>query len=368
MNRIFRNYPHAEPSSGKTLIVKGAKENNLKNLDAEFKLGCINVVCGVSGAGKSTLTEQVTARFLRNKLHKSKDIPGRFRSIEGWKNLDKVIDIDQSPIGKTPRSNPAIYTKVFDHIRAVFASQSLAIERGYKKTRFSFNVKGGRCEECEGAGIKEIGMHFSGNVTYTCPKCNGRRFNKETLDVYVSNKNIFDVLEMTINQAVYFFKDNKKISHILNTLQNVGLGYLTLGQPSTTLSGGEAQRVKLASELCKPDTGSTIYILDEPTTGLHTHDVKVLLKALHKLADKGNTFVIIEHNPYVVYSADHIIELAPEVDRQVGMSYLEVHHRIYLIVLPQYIILLQIVNAVRLIFQVKNYLMRLSSKVFQQTI
>ena len=304
--------------NGKSLIIRGAAENNLKNIDAEFKLGCINVVCGVSGAGKSTLTEMITARFLRNKLHKSKDIPGKFASIEGWDNLDKVIDIDQSPIGKTPRSNPATYTKLFDHIRAVYASQPLAAERGYKKNRFSFNVKGGRCEACEGAGIQEIGMHFSGNVSYTCPVCNGKRFNSDTLDVTYKGKSIFDVLEMTIDEAALFLSDNKKITHILGTLQSTGLGYLTLGQPSTTLSGGEAQRVKLSSELCKPDTGSTIYILDEPTTGLHTYDVKVLLNAIHKLADKGNTVIIIEHNPYIVFSADHVIELGPGSGPQGG--------------------------------------------------
>ena len=297
--------------NGKNLSIINAEANNLKNVNANFKLGCLNVVCGVSGAGKSSLVEQTFARAIRQKLNRTKEIPGKCESIEGFEFINKIIDIDQSPIGRTPRSNPATYTKLFDHIRTLFAEQPLAKKRGWKKNRFSFNVKGGRCEHCQGAGVQEIGMHFLNNISVPCPHCNGKRFNDKTLEVNYNGKNIFDVLELSIKEALDFFSEEKKIIRILTALLDLGLGYVKLGQPSTTLSGGEAQRVKLAGELAKPDTGFTLYILDEPTTGLHLYDISQLLKALHKLVDNGNTVIIIEHHPQIIFSADHILELGP---------------------------------------------------------
>jgi excinuclease ABC subunit A len=307
----YKSLSLSRSGSGKVLQIKGAVINNLQNVDASFKLGCLNVVCGVSGAGKSSLIEQTLVRALRQKLYRAKEISGKHDSIEGIEDINKIIDINQSPIGRTPRSNPATYTKLFDHIRGLFAEQPMSKENGWKKNRFSFNVKGGRCEHCQGAGIQEIGMHFLNNISVPCQHCNGKRFNAETLEAKYKGKSIFDVLKLSIQEAAEFFEENKKISKFLSALLDLGLGYIKLGQPSTTLSGGEAQRVKLASELAKPDTGSTLYILDEPTTGLHLYDIIHLLKALHKLVDSGNTVIIIEHHPQIIFSADHILELGP---------------------------------------------------------
>jgi excinuclease ABC subunit A len=307
----FKSLSMHRSGSGKVLQIKGATVNNLQNVNASFKLSCLNVVCGVSGAGKSSLVEQTLVRSLRQKLYRAKEIPGKYDSIEGIENINKIIDINQSPIGRTPRSNPATYTKLFDHIRALFAEQLLSKERNWKKNRFSFNVKDGRCEHCQGASVQEIGMHFLNNISVPCQHCNGKRFNAETLEVKFKDKSIYDILELSIQEAAEFFAEFKKISRILKALLDLGLGYVKLGQPSTTLSGGEAQRVKLASELAKPDTGSTLYILDEPTTGLHLYDIIHLLKALHKLVDSGNTVIIIEHHPQIIFAADHILELGP---------------------------------------------------------
>lgn len=298
--------------NGKKLIVYGANENNLKNIDIEIPLGKFVAITGVSGSGKSSLVNEIIYKHLCNVLNHAKKHTGKFSSFKGIDALDKVIDIDQSPIGRTPRSNPATYTGVFNDIRELFASTNDAKAKGYGANRFSFNVKGGRCEACQGDGIVKIEMHFLADVYVPCEVCSGHRYNRETLDVKFKGKNIYDVLEMTVDEAIQFFETHTKIARKLQTLSDVGLGYVKLGQPATTLSGGEAQRVKLATELAKRSTGKTIYILDEPTTGLHTADVSKLLVVLNKLVDSGNTVLVIEHNLDVIKSADHIIDLGPE--------------------------------------------------------
>jgi excinuclease ABC subunit A len=305
--------------NGKKLVLRGAKGNNLKNIDVEFPLGKFICVTGVSGSGKSTLINETLYPVLSRHFYRSLKEPLEYASIEGLDFVDKVIEIDQTPIGRTPRSNPATYTKVFDEIRKLFGQLPEAKIRGYKPGRFSFNVKGGRCETCKGAGVQVIEMNFLPDVYVVCEDCQGKRYNRETLEVRYKGKSINDVLDMTINQAVEFFENIPTIIHKLKTLQDVGLGYLTLGQSSTTISGGEAQRVKLAAELSKKDTGKTFYILDEPTTGLHFEDVNVLLGVLNKLVDKGNTVLVIEHNMEVIKMADHIIDLGPEGGRKGGM-------------------------------------------------
>ena len=292
--------------------VRGAAENNLKNVNVKFPVGVMTCVTGVSGSGKSSLVNEVLYKSLAKQLNRARCIPGKHKSIKGLEQLDKVIDIDQSPIGRTPRSNPATYTNVFGDIREVFASTNEAKVRGYKSGRFSFNVKGGRCEACSGDGIKKIEMHFLADIFVPCEVCKGKRYNRETLEVKYKGKNIYEVLEMTVDEGVEFFENIPKIKRKLETLQEVGLGYIKLGQSSTTLSGGEAQRVKLATELSKRSTGKTIYILDEPTTGLHTADVHKLTEVLDKLVEGGNTVVVIEHNLDVIKTADYIIDMGPE--------------------------------------------------------
>ncbi|MCG3088660.1 excinuclease ABC subunit UvrA [Sporosarcina cyprini] len=303
---------------GRKVSITGASENNLKHVDVDFPLGQFIAVTGVSGSGKSTLVNEVLYKVLAQKLNRSKQKPGEFDSVSGVEELEKVIDIDQSPIGRTPRSNPATYTGVFDDIRDVFAMTNEAKVRGYKKGRFSFNVKGGRCEACRGDGIIKIEMHFLPDVYVPCEVCHGKRYNRETLEVTYKGKNIADVLEMTVEDALIFFENIPKISRKLQTIVDVGLGYVQLGQPATTLSGGEAQRVKLASELHKRSNGKTFYILDEPTTGLHVHDISKLLLVLQRLVDTGNTVLVIEHNLDVIKTVDHIIDLGPEGGQKGG--------------------------------------------------
>ncbi len=298
--------------NGKKLTVHGASQNNLQNIDVEIPLGEFVAVTGVSGSGKSSLVNEILYKHLANELNGAKKRAGKFEKMTGVDNLDKVINIDQSPIGRTPRSNPATYTGVFNDIRDLFASTQDAKVRGYKANRFSFNVKGGRCEACQGDGIVKIEMHFLADVYVPCDVCSGQRYNRETLEVKFKGKNIFEVLEMTVDEGVEFFAQQPKILHKLKTLSDVGLGYVKIGQPATTLSGGEAQRVKLATELMRRSTGKTIYILDEPTTGLHTADVHRLVNVLEKLVDGGNTVVVIEHNLDVIKTADYIIDLGPE--------------------------------------------------------
>ena len=294
------------------LKVLGAQENNLKNIDVKFPLGVMTCVTGVSGSGKSSLVNQILYKRLARDLNRARTIPGRHKGIEGLEQLDKVINIDQCPIGRTPRSNPATYTGVFDLIRDLFAATPDAKARGYKKGRFSFNVKGGRCEACSGDGIIKIEMHFLPDVYVPCEVCKGRRYNRETLEVKYKGKNIYDVLDMTVEEAMHFFENVPSIRRKMETLYDVGLSYIRLGQPSTTLSGGEAQRIKLATELSKRSTGKTIYILDEPTTGLHFADVHKLTEILHRLTEDGNTVIVIEHNLDVIKTADYIIDIGPE--------------------------------------------------------
>jgi excinuclease ABC subunit A len=294
------------------ITVRDAHEHNLKNIDVEFPLGCFVAVTGVSGSGKSTLVSDILYPALMQKIYRSRDVPGRHKSIEGAENIDKVINIDQSPIGRTPRSNPATYTGVFDKIRTLFASTQEAKVRGYLPGRFSFNVKGGRCEACAGDGTIKIEMHFLPDVYVPCEVCKGARYNRDTLDVTFKGKNIAEVLDLSIEEGLEFFANQPTIARHLQTLVDVGLGYVRLGQPAPTLSGGEAQRVKLSSELGKRATGRTLYILDEPTTGLHFEDVRRLLGVLQRLVDAGNTVIVIEHNLDVVKSADWIVDLGPE--------------------------------------------------------
>ena len=304
--------------SGKILRLCGAKGNNLKDVTVDFPLGKLICVTGVSGSGKSTLINDTLYPILNAHFYNALKKPLPYDSIEGLENIDKVIAIDQSPIGRTPRSNPATYTGVFSDIRSLFAEVPESKIRGYKPGRFSFNVKGGRCEECQGAGLKTIEMNFLPDVHVNCPSCGGKRYNRETLEIRYKGKSISDVLDMSIDEAVDFFEPIPSIYRKIKTLKDVGLGYLTLGQQSTTLSGGEAQRVKLASELSKKDTGNTFYILDEPTTGLHFEDIRVLMGILGSLADKGNTVLVIEHNMDVIKLADHIIDMGPEGGQEGG--------------------------------------------------
>ncbi len=298
--------------TGKTISLYGATGHNLKGVDLHIPLGTLTLITGVSGSGKSTLINETLYPALRQQLHRSLDKPLPFERIEGTEHIDKVIDIDQSPIGRTPRSNPATYIKVFDDIRKLFAQTVEAKIRGYKPGRFSFNVKGGRCPVCEGAGVRTIEMNFLPDVYVTCETCLGKRFNRETLEVTYKGKNIADVLDMSVSEALEFFEAVPSIRRKLQMLHDIGLGYLRLGQPSTTLSGGEAQRIKLTAELAKRDTGRTLYILDEPTTGLHFEDIRLLLDILNRLIDRGNTVVVIEHNMDVIKQADWIVDMGPE--------------------------------------------------------
>ena len=294
------------------LKILGARENNLKNIDVEIPLGVMTCVTGVSGSGKSSLVNEILYKALAKELNRARTIPGKHTRIEGLEQVDKVINIDQSPIGRTPRSNPATYTGVFDLIRDLFAATADAKARGYKKGRFSFNVKGGRCEACSGDGILKIEMHFLPDVYVPCEVCHGKRYNRETLEVKYKGKSIYDVLNMTVEEALHFFENVPSIRRKMETLYDVGLSYIRLGQPSTTLSGGEAQRIKLAAELSKRSTGKTVYILDEPTTGLHFADVHKLTEILQKLSADGNTVVVIEHNLDVIKTADYLIDIGPE--------------------------------------------------------
>lgn len=294
------------------ITVTGAKENNLKDIDVKFPTGVMTCVTGVSGSGKSSLVNEILHKSLAKSLNRARTIAGRHTAITGTEVLDKIIDIDQSPIGRTPRSNPATYTGMFDLIRDLYASTADAKAKGYSKGRFSFNVKGGRCEACAGDGIVKIEMHFLSDVYVPCEVCKGKRYNRETLEVKYKGKSIYDVLDMTVEEALEFFENVPRIRKKVETLNEVGLGYIKLGQPSTTLSGGEAQRIKLATELSRTSTGKTIYILDEPTTGLHFADVAKLVEILQKLTEGGNTVVVIEHNLDVIKTADYIIDLGPE--------------------------------------------------------
>ena len=311
--RKFVEVPTAHRSgNGKMLTVVKARENNLQNITVDFPLGKMICVTGVSGSGKSTLVNEILYKSLAAALNGARSRPGQCDKVQGMEWIDKVIGIDQSPIGRTPRSNPATYTGVFGDIRTLFSNTQDAKQRGYGPGRFSFNVKGGRCEACEGGGIVQIEMHFLPDIYVPCDVCKGKRYNRETLEVKYKDKNISDVLDMTVEEACNFFANQPKIARKLQTLQEVGLGYVQLGQSATTLSGGEAQRVKLANELARRDTGKTVYILDEPTTGLHIADVHRLVKVLDKLADAGNTVIVIEHNLDVIKRADYIIDLGPE--------------------------------------------------------
>ena len=310
--RKDRGPQNRRKGNGKFLTIHGVSEHNLKNIDVSIPLGELICVTGVSGSGKSSLVNEIIYKHLAGKLNRAKIKSGKFESMDGVDQLDKVICIDQSPIGRTPRSNPATYTGVFSDIRDLFAKTPDAKAHGYTSGRFSFNVKGGRCEACEGDGIIKIEMHFLPDIYVPCEVCKGKRYNRETLEVHYKGKSIYDVLEMTVDEGVEFFEHLPKIARKLKTLQDVGLGYIRIGQPATTLSGGEAQRVKLSTELSKRATGRTIYILDEPTTGLHTADVHRLINVLQSLTDQGNTVLVIEHNLNVIKVADHIIDLGPE--------------------------------------------------------
>lgn len=295
-----------------SIQIKGAYENNLKKLDVKIPLGVFTCVTGVSGSGKSTLVNEILYKNLAKELYKASEKGGKCKEIKGIENIDKIINIDQSPIGRTPRSNPATYTGVFDYIRDIFATTNEAKLRGYQKGRFSFNVAGGRCEACQGDGVLKIEMHFLPDVYVPCEVCKGKRYNKETLEVKYKGKSISDILDMTVEEALEFFNNVPRIKQKIQTLYDVGLGYIKLGQPSTTLSGGEAQRIKLATELSKRPTGKTLYILDEPTTGLHIADVHRLVDILQRLVDTGNTILVIEHNLDLIKTADYIIDLGPE--------------------------------------------------------
>ena len=299
-------------SNGKAIEIKGATQNNLKNVNVKFPLGQFICVTGVSGSGKSTLVNEILYKAISKYINHSNEKPGKHKEIVGIENIDKIINIDQSPIGRTPRSNPATYTGVFDYIRDIFSETNEAKMRGYEKGRFSFNVSGGRCEACSGDGILRIEMHFLPDIYVPCEVCKGKRYNKETLEVKYKGKTIADVLDMTVEEALEFFKNVPKIKQKIQTLYDVGLGYIKLGQPSTTLSGGEAQRVKLATELSKKPTGKTLYILDEPTTGLHIADVHKLVNILQRLVDTGNSIIVIEHNLDLIKTCDYIIDLGPE--------------------------------------------------------
>ena len=299
-------------SNGKSIEVIGASEHNLKDITVKFPLGQFICVTGVSGSGKSTLVNEILYKTIARDLNGSNEKPGKCKEVKGLENIDKIVNIDQSPIGRTPRSNPATYTGVFDMIRDLFAGTNEAKMRGYEKGRFSFNVPGGRCEACSGDGVLKIEMHFLSDIYVPCEVCHGKRYNKETLEVKYKGKSIADVLDMTVEEALEFFDKIPRIKSKIQTLYDVGLGYIKLGQPSTTLSGGEAQRVKLATELSKKATGKTLYILDEPTTGLHIADVHRLVDILQRLVDTGNTIIVIEHNLDLIKTCDHIIDLGPE--------------------------------------------------------
>jgi len=309
--RIETPLVRRSPGAGQ-IVVRGARANNLKDIDVAFPLGTLIAVTGVSGSGKSTLVNEILYRALARRLYRAVDEPGLHRTIDGWDLVDKVIQIDQSPIGRTPRSNPSTYTGLFTQLRELFAMLPDSRARGYKAGRFSFNVKGGRCEACQGDGVTAIEMHFLPNVYVTCEGCKGRRYNRETLEVRYRGRSVADMLDLTVDQAVPLLESFPGMAARLRTLQDVGLGYITLGQSATTLSGGEAQRVKLSRELARRGTGRTLYILDEPTTGLHFEDVRKLLDVLGKLVDQGNTVVVIEHNLDVIRAADWLLELGPD--------------------------------------------------------